>query len=113
MPHGYEGPEAREWLAATGNPAGFASNRFDLDEARAFVARLYAAGAKRVFIPRESIRDDAIEMAQGGPYADALVAEFDPDDRVEILRIFQREAEHEGHDGEVSGEDGWLFFWWD
>ncbi len=46
-----------------------------------------------------------------GPYADLIVAEFDPNNRVKIVRIFPRKAQHEGHDDEVSGEDGWIFFW--
>jgi len=40
-----------------------------------------------------------------------IVAEFDPNNRVKIVRIFPRKAQHEGHDDEVSGEDGWIFFW--
>src|SRR5258705_5682071 len=114
MAHNYEGPEARQWLESNANPAGFASNRFASPaQARLFVAALYTAGAKRVIIPKTCIRDDEIEMKQGGPYADAILAEFDPKNCEEILRIFRSEAQHEGYDEEVTRDDGWIVFWWD
>lgn len=113
-----DGPEAGQWLANNGNPAGFASNRFNMDEAREFVASLYAAGSTRVYIPQERIFSDDTEMAEGGLYADALVVEFDPGNCAEIVRIYKRDSERAGYvnwdfDGQDIGAEGRLFFWWD
>lgn len=114
MNHTYAGPEAKQWLESNGQDAPLASNRFgSKKQALDFINSLYAAGATRVFIPTENIRDDAMERQQGGPYADAIVAEFAPKNRAEIVRIFQRDAEQEGYDEPVTGHDGWIFFWWD
>ena len=54
-----DGPEALQWLRSNGHEAALASNRFSSTaEAIAFVEQLYAAGASRVFIPADTIRDD-------------------------------------------------------
>lgn len=94
------GPEAKEWLENNGQAAALASNRFaSTQEALEFVNTLYAAGARLVMIPADSIRDDEIERAQGGPYADALIIELDPEkDSAEVLRLYKQEALSEGYD---------------
>ncbi len=112
------GPEARQWLQSNQHTAPLASNRFSSREgAQEFVDALYEAGAKRVMIPSDSIRADDAELAQGGPYADAIVIELDPaKDSAEVLRLYKAEAQEEGYD--LSAEnpviDGrWLYLWWD
>lgn len=111
--------EARNWLAKNGSESGFASNRFGLtEEARMFVEELYAAGAVRVLIPNDAIRDEEEEVsATGGPYADALVIELPVENRETLYRIFEREAAGEGYEemtGEGSVIDGrFLYLWWD
>jgi hypothetical protein len=108
------GPEAKGWLEINGQAAALASDRFgSTQEALEFVNALYAAGARRVIIPSDSIRDDEVERAQGGPYADAVIIELDPGkDSAEVLRLYKQEALSEGHD--LSAEnpivDGrWLY----
>lgn len=111
--------EARHWLAKNGSESGFASNRFGLTEdARMFVEELYAAGAVRVLIPNDAIRDDEEEVSKmGGPYADALVIELPDGNRETLYGIFERESAGEGHEdmtGESSVTDGrFLYLWWD
>jgi hypothetical protein len=82
-----------------------------------FVNALYAAGARRVMIPSDSIREDEIERAQGGPYADAVIIELDPaKDSAEVLRLYKQEALNEGYDLSAANpivEDRWLYMWWD
>jgi hypothetical protein len=69
------GPEAVEWLLANPNPHGFASEHFGrIQEAVAFVRRLYALGAERVEIDRRTIREEpARPWRPGGPYANCLL----------------------------------------
>ena len=111
------GPEAKRWLESNRNPSAFASNRFGTSQvALEFVVSLYAAGAKHVLIPSDSIRDH-MAMEEGGPYADAIVIELDPDkDSSEVLRLYKEQATGEGYD--LSAENPiiqgrWLFMWWD
>ena len=106
-----DGPEALQWLRANGHEAALASNRFSSTaEAIAFVEELYAAGARRVFVPADTIRDDEEERALGGAYSDSLVIELSSSDVPE-------EATLEGYD--LSHEplpviDGrYLYLWWD
>jgi hypothetical protein len=108
-------------LRANRSHAGLAANRFESTVAAIeFVESLYRAGAARVFVPQDSIRDDEVELREsGGPYSDSLVIEL-PIDRApspELFRLFGSEAESEGY-GEVTGEDSvidgrYLFLWWD
>jgi len=66
-------------------------------------------------IPSDSIRDDETEMAQGGPYADALLIELDlTTDSAEVLRLYRQEARREGVSAESPIVEGkWLYIWWD
>ncbi len=112
------GPEAKQWLERNRHPAALASNRFgSTEEALEFVTAVYAAGAKRVIIPQDSIRDDEGEMSEGGPYADAVVIELDPEkDTGEALRLYKAEALGEGFDLASENpviEGRWLYLWWD
>jgi hypothetical protein len=114
-----DGPEALTWLRSNRSASALAGNRFESTAAAiAFVEALYQGGATRVFIPRDSIRDDEIELREsGGPYADSLVIELPPSPSRELFRLFEAEAEAEGYDdmkGEESVIDGrYLFLWWD
>lgn len=54
-----DGLEAREWLQQNGHDSALAHNRFGSPaNALAFVEELYAAGAKRVFVPGDIIADE-------------------------------------------------------
>jgi hypothetical protein len=117
----FYGPEALDWMRSNASKAALAGNRFESSLAAIqFVEQLYEAGAERVFIPQESIRDDERELRDsGGPYADALVIELpsDPLSSARLFRIFESEAESEGY-GNLKGEnsviDGrYLYLWWD
>jgi hypothetical protein len=106
-------PEAREWLRANGHEAPFASNRFKgKDDALAFVAALYEAGAIKVVI--DDINDDAVERKGGGPYADALVVRMPADQaqRRRLLAIAKAESERVGEPVADVGRET-LYFWWD
>lgn len=108
-------PEAREWLAANGQEAPLAANRFDAADARAFVEELYAAGAVRVVIASECINDDDYELSLGGPYADGLRVQLpaDADQRHALFAIASREAEGEGFDPIHDAGQDTIFLWWD
>ncbi|HEU4565273.1 MAG TPA: hypothetical protein VFS05_11510 [Gemmatimonadaceae bacterium] len=109
-------PEARGWLARNGSPAALASNRFDTTTmALAFVDSLYAAGAARVVVDGESIRDDESELALGGPYADALKVELpaDPERRRAVLRLTNREAAGQGFARAEDRGQRVVLLWWD
>lgn len=114
-----DGPEALQWLRSNGHEAALASNRFSSTaEAITFVEQLYAAGARRVFVPADTIRDDAEERELGGAYSDSLVIELSsPDVPEALLRMYCEEATLEGYD--LSHEpppviDGrYLYLWWD
>jgi len=113
------GPEAREWLKKNKSDSGLAGNRFgSTQEALAFVEEVYAAGAVRVFVPDDAIRDHEAEIGEhGGPYADSLVIELPTGDRKKIFEIFEREAEAEGYE-DMTGSDSviegkYLYLWWD
>jgi len=113
------GPVARDWLKKNQSACGLAGNRFgSTQEALEFVEDIYAAGAIRVFVPDDAIRDDEIEIREsGGPYADSLVIELSTGDRKKIFEIFEREAEAEGYE-DMTGpgsviEGKYLYLWWD
>ncbi len=114
-----DGPEALQWLRSNGHEAALASNRFSSTaEAIAFVEQLYAAGARRVFVPEDTIRDDEEEGALGGAYSDSLVIELSGSDVPEALsRLYCEEATLEGydlrHDPPPVIEGRYLFLWWD
>ena len=110
-----EDPEARAWLAANGQASPLAANRFDAEEARAFVEELYAAGAERVVIASECINDDDHELSRGGPYADGVRVQLpvDPDRRHALFRIANREIEGEGFDPVMDAGQDTVFLWWD
>jgi hypothetical protein len=114
-----QGPEALGWLRSNKSPFAFAGNRFDSTQAAvAFVEQVYAAGARRVFIPDDAIRADPAELRKhGGPYADAMVIELPEKGREALYRLFEQEAASEGYDdmkGDQSVIDGrYLYLWWD
>jgi len=103
-------PEARAWLAAAG-PAPLAGNRFgDAAEARAFVEELYAAGAERVVVASEAIREE-----EEGLYADALRVQLPRKaaPRRAVFAIVNREVEEEGLDPYEDKGQPSLYLWWD
>jgi hypothetical protein len=114
-----DGPEALQWLRSNGHEAALASNRFSSTaEAIAFVEQLYAAGACRVFVPADTIRDDAAEPELGGAYSDSLVIELASSHVPEpLLRLYCQEAAMEGYDLSHEPppviEGRYLFLWWD
>ena len=95
-----DGPEAREWLQANSHDAAMAVNHFSTTAAALeFVEQLYVAGAKRVFIPRDTIVDDSDELELGGPYADTMVIEVESADVSPTLEaLYRAEATLEGWD---------------
>lgn len=115
----YTGPEARDWLQKNKSGSSLAANRFGSTiEALAFVEEVYAAGATRLFVPSDAIRDhEAYIRKHGGQYADSLVIELPAGDRKKIFKIFEREAEAEGYE-DMTGPDSvidekYLYLWWD
>ncbi len=114
-----DGPEALQWLRANGHEAALASNRFSCTaDAIAFVEQLYAAGAHRVFVPADTIRDDEEERELGGAYSDSLVIELSsPDVPQPLSRLYCAEAALEGYDlrhEQPPVIDGrYLYLWWD
>ncbi len=98
-------PEAREWIRNNGMEGPLASIRFEgKEDALAFVNALYEAGAVKVLV--YAINDDKIEMAQGGPYADALIVHLPADqgDRHRLMAIVDWETWKKGSRWRVSGE---------
>jgi hypothetical protein len=95
-----EGPEALQWLRSNGHEAALASNRFSSTaEAIAFVEQIYAAGARRVFVPADTIIDDEEERELGGAYSDSLVIELSGSDVPDALsHLYCEEATLEGYD---------------
>lgn len=114
-----DGPEALHWLRSNGHTAALASNRFSsTSEAIAFVEQLYAAGARRVFVPADSIIDNEEERELGGPYSDSLVIEVSSANVPDALSsLYCKEATLEGYDlrhEPAPVVDGrYLFLWWD
>src|SRR5688572_10530259 len=114
-----DGPEALEWLRSNGHEAALASNRFSSTaEAISFVEQLYAAGARRVFLPADCIVDEEEERELGGAYSDSLVIELSGADVPEALsHLYCEEATLEGYDLRHEPPpviDGrFLFLWWD
>lgn len=106
-------PEAREWIRKNGRDGPLASNRFEgKDDALAFVNALYEAGAVRVVV--DAITDDETEMADGGPYAEALVVRLPTDvrKRLRLMGIVNSEClKHWEPVADVGREV--LYFWWD
>jgi hypothetical protein len=111
------GPEAWKWLRTNQNRSALASNRFSsTEEALEFVDKLYAMGAKRVLVPKDSIQNDSKTIQhQRGPYADALIVELDPEaDPSELIQVCAEEFEGDNEDFPGEPIDGkWLYFWWD
>jgi len=114
-----DGPEALEWLRASQHCAALASNRFSTTaEAIVFVEQLYRLGARRVFIPADTIIDDAEERELGGAYSDSLVIELASSEVPAALSsLYCQEATLEGYDLKHEPPpviDGrFLFLWWD
>src|SRR5256885_13701919 len=114
-----DGPEALQWLRSNGHEAALASNRFSSTAgAITFVEQLYASGARRVFVPADTIIDDEEEPELGGAYSDSLVIELASSQVPEALsRLYCHEATMEGYDLRHEPPpiiDGrYLFLWWD
>ncbi len=115
-----EGPEAREWLKGNGNEAALASNRIESTAAGlGFVEKLYAAGAKRVFVPQDAIIADEEEIIElGGPSSDTLVVEFADGTVPPLLEhLYRQEATIEGFDRKEDPlpiiDGRFLLLWWD
>jgi|688.fasta_scaffold1092490_1 hypothetical protein len=113
-----DGPEAREWLRHSNHESALAHNRFDSTaSALAFVEQLYAAGARRVFVPGDSIVADEEELAMGGPYSDHLVIElYTPDVPPVLAALYRAEATLDGwtrsDDWLPVIRDQFLLLWW-
>lgn len=112
---GADDPEALQWLRANGQKGPLASNRFAAEEALEFVEALYAAGAERVVIAADSIRDDEQERSLGGPYADSLRIQLPADAarRRVLFEIANREMEDEGFDPVTDDGQETILLWWD
>jgi hypothetical protein len=115
-----DGPEASEWLKRNAHEAALASNRFDSTaEGLAFVEKLYAAGAKRVFVPQDTIIADEEELVElGGPSSDTLVIELaDCAVPVQLEQLYRQEATVEGFDRDTDPlpviDGKYLVLWWD
>jgi hypothetical protein len=106
------GPEALKYLRESKNESALASNRFGATEnAARFVRQLYAAGARRVIVPQESITDDGVEV-----YADSLVVTLPADDarRQRVWKLCADELEREtGEKGGATPADSHVLLWWD
>lgn len=111
----YKGPEARNWLAKNNNESALASNHFGATaSAKAFVEKLYKAGAKEVRISQESIRDDEETIKlEGGPYADAIVVVLPTETKIKkaLLKICEQESDPDYGKPEVK--NNMIFLWWD
>ena len=69
-------PEALAWIRGNGQEAPLAGNRFDREDALAFVESLYAAGATRVVVHVPAPGGSALPMElRGVAYDSELVAE--------------------------------------
>ncbi len=106
-------PEAREWIRNSGRAGPLASNRFEgKEDALAFVNALYEAGAVKVVV--DAIMDDELEMAEGGPYADALIVRMPTDvrKRLRLMSIASTESLKRGEPVADVGLET-MYFWWD
>lgn len=112
-----DGPEALAWLKSNGNEAALASNRFlETENAVKYVEALYAAGAAKVVVPNDTIRDDEeTVMGEGGPYADALVVTLpsDPELRKSVVDLCRAELRREGFDSPDVAAAPQIYLWWD
>lgn len=103
-------PDAREWLS--GGNATLAANRFgDAETALAFVDELLAAGAMRVVVASDRIRDEGEE----GFHADAVRVRLPAGKkkRRAVLDIVDREREEEGCDPLDDVGQKTAYLWWD
>jgi hypothetical protein len=98
-------PEAVEWLRGGGM---LANNAFGEHEARAFVERLYAAGAERVVIASE-----CIETSEEPPHSDGLRVRLPQDRaaRTAVLRVIRKHAPGFSAADDVRRDVA--FLWWD
>lgn len=106
---------ARAWLGANKNPLPLASNRFrTASEARAFVDKLFLAGAVEVYVA-EPLEEPGRVKEEGGPYADILVIVLPPDfaKRHALFSIARKEALHQGFTTPPDSGQKTLFLWWD
>lgn len=96
-------PEAVEWLRG-----GVLASNVLGDAARAFVERLYAAGAERVVIA-----SDCIETGEDPPHSDGLRVRLSRDRaaRTRVLKVIRKDTP--GFD--AVGDVRWdvAFLWWD
>jgi len=111
-----DGPEALAWLKSNQNESALASNRFlGTENAVKFVRTLYAAGATKVVVPRDTIHDDEeTVLGEGGPYADALVVTTpsDPDRRQAVVDLCRKELRREGFDSPEVATAEQIYLWW-
>ena len=115
------GPEAKEWLTIQAAAHGFAPNRFTIkDEAISFVEGFYDAGAAKVFIPSDDIRDyPKLRSEVGGATANSMVITLPPDEekRRVVVAAYLAEATAEGYDAMTEEEavidEKYLYLWWD
>jgi len=98
-------PEAVEWLRGGGM---LANNAFREQEDRAFVERLYAAGAERVVIA-----EDCIETGEDPPHSDGLRVKL-PNDRaarIAVLKVIRKHTPGFKPTDDVRRDVA--FLWWD
>ena len=112
-----DGPEALEWLKRNKNESALASNRFlETENAVKYVKALYAAGAVKVIVPKDTIHDDEdMVRGEGGPYADALVVTvpMEAGKRQAVVDMCRAELKREGfHSSEVETAEQ-IYLWWD
>lgn len=104
--------EARKWLSRRNQPV-LAGNRFGTNAlGLAFVEELYAAGARSVMIP-----GDTIDLGSDGDpdHSDSLIVRLPKDRaaRARLLEITNREAAREGLEEERDEGQGDVHLWWD
>jgi hypothetical protein len=105
-------PEALDWLAPSTGETSLAGNRFDSSEdAVEFVRALYAAGAVKVVIASEAIREEAANEW----YADAIrvVLPAGRKPRTALFRMLNKEVVEEGFDLEEDQGQPVFYMWWD
>jgi hypothetical protein len=90
-----------------------AGNRFGTSAlGLAFIEELYAAGARTVSVPGDTIDPGTDDYPA---HSDTLIVRLpkDPEARKRLLEIANREAEREGMEGEPDEGQSEVRLWWD
>jgi hypothetical protein len=105
--------DARKWLSRKRQRSVLAGNRFGTTElGLAFVEELFAAGAKSVSIPGDTIDFGGDNDAD---HSDTLIVKLpkDPAARARVLAITNREMKREGMEQEPDEGQADVRLWWD